>query len=264
MTRALVERMRQGYQTMKYPNGPPPKLSERFRGIPLIETSKCPTGCSECAKACPTDAIQISSVAKVDLGRCLFCTECLDACPQGAIRYSEDYRLAASNRSDLIVEQGQELKLAKQLDNEMRRLFGRSLKLRQVSAGGCNACEADVNVLGTIGWDISRFGIQVVASPRHADGMLITGCVTENMKLAVEKTYAAIPAPKIVIAVGACAISGGPFLNSSHQLCGAESVVKVDLFIPGCPPHPLTILDGLLRLLGKIDSDKTHQEELNI
>ena len=252
MTRAIIERLHQGFHTMKYPDGPPPKLSDRFRGVPQIDTKKCPTGCSECAKACPTNAIEIGSVAKVDLGKCLFCTECLDSCPEGAIEYSADHSLATSKRSDLVLIDGQQLKLAKQLKQEMLKLFGRSLKLRQVSAGGCNGCEADINVLSTIGWDIGRFGIQVVASPRHADGMLITGCVTENMKLAVEKTYAAIPDPKIVIAVGACAISGGPFLNSPSQLCGAESIVPVDLCIPGCPPHPLTILDGLLRLLGKI------------
>jgi Ni,Fe-hydrogenase III small subunit len=130
-------------------------------------------------------------------------------------------------------------------------LLGRSLKLRQVSAGGCNACEADTNVLGTVGWDLGRFGIQFVASPRHADGLLVTGPVPENMRLALKKTYEAVPAPKIVIAVGACAISGGPYASCPEAGRGAADVVPVDLFIPGCPPHPLTILDGLLELLGR-------------
>jgi Ni,Fe-hydrogenase III small subunit len=145
----------------------------------------------------------------------------------------------------------------------LRRLFHRSLKLRVVSAAGCNACEADVNVLGTLVFDLGRFGIQYVASPRHADGLLITGAVSENMKLALKKTYDAVPPPKIVIAVGACAISGGPYVNHPEIHNGADGIVPVDLYIPGCPPHPYTILDGLLRLLGRIDEAQSTERVRN-
>ncbi len=177
----------------------------------------------------------------------------MDVCPSQAIRFTEEFRLAVRKKEDLILgEREMVLKLAKQLDRKMKSLFGRSLRLRQVSAGGCNACEADTNVLGTIGWDLGRFGIQFVASPRHADGLLITGPVTKNMELALKKTWDAIPDPKIAIAVGSCALSGGPFIGHKEQNNGADSILPIDLYIPGCPPHPFTILDGLLRLLGKI------------
>ena len=238
---------------MSYPDGPPPALPPHFRGAPTLDPTRCPDGCRACADACPTDAIVLrDGKVALDLGRCIFCPECEAACPEGAIAFTDDYRLAASTRADLEVASGEERRLAHALDAELRRLLGRSLRLRVVSAGDCNGCAADVNVLGTIGWDIGRFGIQYVASPRHADGMIVMGPVTQNMRLAVQKTYDAIPEPKIVIAVGACAISGGIYAGHPEQSDGVAGLLPVDLFIPGCPPHPLTILDGLLRLLGRL------------
>jgi Ni,Fe-hydrogenase III small subunit/ferredoxin len=251
MLKILLERYRQGHRTIDWPHGPPPALSERFRGAPVIDATLCPTGCSACAAACPTACITLGPEPRIDLGRCLFCTDCVSACQRGAIGHSADFSLAVRKRSDLVTA-GAVQEKARALDAEARRLFGHSLKLRQVSAGGCNACEADTNVLGTVGWDLGRFGIQFVASPRHADGLLVTGPVSANMEVALLKTWEAIPPPKVVIAVGACAISGGPFRGHPEVRDGAEGLLPVDLFIPGCPPHPLTILDGLLRLLGRL------------
>jgi Ni,Fe-hydrogenase III small subunit/ferredoxin len=250
MIRTILARIHQKHRTIAYP-AKTPVLPDRFRGLPVVDHSKC-GDCDACVKSCPTSALtKAQGKIQIDLGRCLFCDECVRACPHGSIRFTQDHRLAVRSRDDLLFS-GDPLKLAQALDEKSKSLFGRSLRLRQVSAGGCNACEADVNVLGTVVFDLGQFGIQFVASPRHADGLLITGPVTENMREALKKTYDAVPAPKLAIAVGACAISGGPYIDPPEVHNGAASVVPVDLFIPGCPPHPVTILDGLLRLLDKL------------
>jgi Ni,Fe-hydrogenase III small subunit/formate hydrogenlyase subunit 6/NADH:ubiquinone oxidoreductase subunit I len=251
MLQVSLARLKQGHRTIPYPDREP-ILPERFRGFPVIDASKCPVGCRDCADACPTDAIAIDQAGvRLDLGRCLFCSDCQEACPEEAIRHTTEYRMATRDRDELILH-GQAPKLAEALDDRSRRLFGRSLKLRQVSAAGCNACEQDLNVLNTVVFDLARFGIQFVASPRHADGIVVTGAVSENMRSALLETYAAVPPPKLVIAVGACAISGGPYIDHPEVHNGCGSLVPIDLYVPGCPPHPMTILDGLLRLLGRL------------
>lgn len=252
MLQILKTRLNQGHRTTKFPLELP-TLPERFRGRPELDASKCRDGCRACVDACPTQAIAADGGLRLDLGRCLFCTACVDACPEGAIRYTRDHRMATSRRDDLVLGAG-ELKLAQRMADELHRVLGRALRLREVCAGSCNACDLDTNVLNTVGWDLSRFGIQFVASPRHADGVLVTGAISRNMLYALRETVEAVPKPRIVIAVGACAISGGPFRGSPAVLDGVEGVLPVDLYIPGCPPHPLTILDGLLRLVGRIHS----------
>ncbi|PKL45943.1 MAG: hydrogenase [Candidatus Riflebacteria bacterium HGW-Riflebacteria-2] len=252
MLHILRARLHQQYRTYPFPEKKP-VLSQRYTGRPLIKGDGCVTDCSACAQVCPVGAISRSSAGKpvIDLGRCIFCHACEAACPAGLISFSSEFALATSNKEDLIVN-SDKFNIASALPEEYKRLFGRSMKLRQVSAGGCNACEADCNVLNTPAFDLARFGIQFVASPRHADGLLITGPVTQNMKLALVKTYEALPSPKIVIATGACAISGGLFRDNPEVNNGVGDIVPVDLYIPGCPPNPWTILDGMLRLMGRI------------
>lgn len=254
----LVHRLKRGCETMAYPDGPALALPDRHGGSLRVEADRCQEGCRACQDVCPTKAIEPRGPHGIalDLGRCLFCAECVAACPEKLISHTGDHRMAVRKREDLIIgAPGQEeLRLAGELDAKLKRLFGRSLRLRQVCAGGNGAEEADLNVLGTIGWDLGRFGIQFVASPRHADGLVVTGPVSVGMELALRKTYEALPEPKIVIAVGAEAISGGVFAGQPEVRSGVSAVLPVDLFIPGWPPHPVTILDGLLRLLGRIET----------
>jgi len=221
MFKIIKTRFKQGYRTLPFPKGRPPVLPPRYRGRPLAG----PGG-------------------SLDLGSLTFI-------PDDGLQYTGDYRMAVTRREDLMLKTDEKV-LASALRKELLRIFGRALKLRHVSAGGCNACESDLNVLNTPVFDLSRFGIQYVASPRHADGIIVTGPVPRNMREPLLKTYEAVPQPKLVIAVGSCAISGGIFADSREVSRGLGTLVPVDLFIPGCPPHPLTILDGLLRLLGRI------------
>jgi Ni,Fe-hydrogenase III small subunit len=201
----------------------------------------------------PSELLQIDPEGRagLDVGSCLFSPEEAAACPQGAIQFTADHAMASRSRAGLRTERG-EIELAGALDQRMRQLFGRSLRLRSVAAGSCNGCEAELVALGNVVFDMARFGIQFVASPRHADGLVITGAVSTNMRDALFRTYEATPEPKLVIAVGACAISGGPFRGSVEVGDGVPSDIPVDLWVPGCPPHPLTVLDGLLRLLGRM------------
>ncbi len=232
-------------------------LPHRFRGRPVIAQPQADV---------TTDGGTIVSEALshrrrpnlpiIDLGRSVFAPEETQQFEREAASFTQDYRMATSSRSALLTSDG-EIELAHALDRKMRGLLGRSLRFRLVAAGSCGGCEAELAALSNVVFDIGRFGIQFVASPRHADGIVIAGAISVNMREALEKTYEAVPDPRIVVAVGACAISGGVFAESEAVLGGVPPSIPVDLWIPGCPPHPLTVLDGLLRLLGRLEDSST-------
>ena len=244
-------RIRHGRQAI--PDIRKAEVLETFRGFPVIDESKSWNGGEGCKDVCPTGAIEINPL-RIDLGKCIFCGEC-EKISDGAIKFSNQYRLGSSKRESLVIASSKTFeefdKAAIEAKKEIHKLFGRSLKLRQVSAGGCNGCELELNAASNVNFDMGRFGIDFVASPRHADGVVITGPISSNMAPALRDAFDSISEPKIVIAVGACAISGGLFADSNQINRKFFDDVPVDLFIPGCPPHPLTFIHALLDYLEK-------------
>ena len=247
LPKALAVRLAEGQPVI--PNVMAASTPARFRGKLKIDPTRCPEGCAVCVEVCPTHAISASPLT-IDLGSCVFCPLCVEACPEGAITYTNDYRMAATSRRGLRLGEVTDV-TPEACSEEIHRIFGRSLKLRSVSAGGCSGCELELNALSNVNFDLGRFGIEFVASPRHADGIVLSGTTTRNMEHALAATYEAVPAPKLVILFGACAISAGIFQGSNQLAREYLEKLKIDLYIPGCPPHPLTFIYGLLTYLSK-------------
>jgi len=222
-----------------------------FRGRPVISLEKVDE--TELIALCPTNAITNQPI-QIDLGKCTFCGECAMRFPE-KISFTKEYKIASNERERLIVTEGEDKPIEVNPDTvrkEIHRVFGKSLKLRQVSAGGDNSCEMELNAANNVQFDISRYGIDFVASPRHADGIVITGPITKNMAEAVQICYDAIPEPKIIVLVGTDAISGGLFADSPAVDRSFLNNHHVDLYIPGNPAHPLSIVNGLLDLTRKL------------
>lgn len=246
MLDTLKLRIYQGQQFIKDIQNAP--MREQFRGFPIINANE--TDISNIN--CPTGAISANPLS-IDMGKCTFCGKCSKNCE--AIKFSNYYKLASTNREKLIITQGMTAedyhKTAVEVRKEIKRIFGKSLKFRQVSAGGCNGCEMELNACSNVNFDMGRFGIDFVASPRHADGIVITGPITENMAYALEDCYKSTPDPKIVVLCGACAISGGVFQNSAKLNREFLDKYPIDLYIPGCPVHPLTFINAILDFICK-------------
>jgi len=274
MFKILQKTFSVGSATADYPSISP-RLAEQFRGCPEFDFEAW-SDARPAAEACPTGAIVANDSdglrkVTVDYGRCIFCGECEVASDDGAVRITRKFELAASDRRDLVLTAEYALHAdgthsalqsstsgrsaegpGKRTAEAIQSLLGRSLAIRQVDAGSCNGCEQEIVALNNPVHDIERFGIHFVASPRHADMLLVTGPVTRNMELALRKTWAATPDPKVVVAVGACGISGGIFGVNYASLGGVDAVIPVDVYIPGCPPRPEALLHGILLALGKM------------
>ncbi len=238
-----------GYQFVRDLRKQP--VSDLFRGRPVISSNISEQEAGMVADFCPSRAIERRS-GSIDLGKCVFCRECEFVLPE-KINFTNDYRIAVNSREGLIIRPGEDKPVRLDEDiirKEIRRLFRRSLKLRQVSAGGDNSSEMELAATGNVNFDFGRYGIEFVASPRHADGIVITGPVTENMEEALNICYEAVPLPRIIILAGTDAISGGMFAGSPAIKRRFIEQHHIDLYIPGNPVHPLTFINGVMDLLG--------------
>jgi Ni,Fe-hydrogenase III small subunit/Pyruvate/2-oxoacid:ferredoxin oxidoreductase delta subunit len=246
MRQSLQVRKSQGTQYIADLRGAQPA---GFRGKPVIGATECVSSCRSCTLVCPSQAVSLNPV-QIDLGRCVMCGDCVPVCQSAKLSFTNDVKLCATSRGALTVSTAHPDIDPIKVSVELHKRFGRSLKLRSVSAGGCNACEMEINALGNVNFDLGRYGIDIVASPRHADALVLSGPITRNMAQALQICWDAIPEPKFVIAVGACAISRGVFADSDALDRQFLENIKPALYVPGCPAHPLTFISGIMDLLG--------------
>ncbi|WP_088228337.1 NADH-quinone oxidoreductase subunit NuoB [Desulfosporosinus sp. FKB] len=271
--------------TQDYPNRSLTPAS--FLGQTEIDTAKC-NFCGDCASHCPSHAIGLDKSARsigIDYAKCIFCILCEEICPVGAVQTTNKFELAVRDKvtlnshalctnalsdtplsnknNDESINKTAIIKednlantsyetICSDLQVTIKRIFGRSLQIREVDAGSCNGCDYEINALNNPFNDLERLGISFVASPRHADMLLVTGTGTRNMQQALVKTYEATPDPKLVVAVGACACSGGIFRDTYATNNGIDSLVPVDVYIPGCPPRPQAIIYGILKAIDRV------------
>ena len=283
MFKIVQKLIESGIVTTSYPDKPA-QISERFRGRPSFDFAKWQDA-RPSADGCPTGAISFhddgnSRKVTVDYGLCVYCGLCAEVSIDKAVQITTEFELATADRRNLIFTAEYTLNadgthrrleavhcgsedpgagvetIGQKARENIRKVLGRSLAIREVDAGSCNGCELEIVALNNPIYDIERFGIHFVASPRHADMLLVTGPVTRNMELALLKTYRAMPGPKVVVAVGACGISGGIFGKNYASLGGVDQVLPVDVYIPGCPPRPQALIYGILLAIGRLAEKK--------
>ena len=228
------------------------ELPDTFRGRPVISGGMSEEESAELEAMCPSGAI-VASPFTIRLDRCIFCNECAKRFPR-AIRFTSDYRLATNDLDRLSVREGSPQRITldeHRVRGEIRRHFGRSLRLREVSAGGDNSTEMELNATMNVNFDFARYGVEFTASPRHADGIVITGPITENMAVPLELAYNAVASPKLLILAGTDAVSGGVFAGTPALDRSFLGRFTPDLYVPGNPVHPLTFIHGIMSLLGR-------------
>ena len=249
--------IRKGLATTSWPEKEGSDGQQGLLGFPRYRPEACLNGCRTCADACLPGAIQMSDnrsgseYLSIDYGKCIVCQLCTEACPTGAMEKSSDWAFGVRKRGDLVWDEALGSASAKHLKNKIKSVFGRSLHIRHVDAGSCNGCESELQALNNPFYNLHRLGIFFTPSPRFADLLLVTGPVTYAMRDALLETYHAMPDPRWVMAVGTCAVSGGAVGGGYACEHGADSVLSVDIYLPGCPPNPAAIIQALLMLLNR-------------
>ena len=249
MLSLLRRRLRAPIATSSWPAAAPETIG---RQQPVFDASRCDLN-GACRDACPVAAITVGASFALDRARCIACSRCIDACPTHALAAALTFPGPASSRAALL-EPPTLADAGRTLSARARTVLGRSLHVRHLDAGSCNGCDWEINAIGNAVHDVQRFGIDFVASPRHADVLLVTGTVTRNLAIAARRTYDAMSEPRLVIAVGACATSGSPFEPGYASGNGAADAFPVDIFVPGCPPRPEAIIQGLLAAVGRMNA----------
>ncbi len=253
----IIQRiLKTGRITGKYPMNPP----ARFHGELRLDQDKCVL-CQKCSALCPTGALKILTNADtplfVDPHRCFYCGICSEACPSKALVRTplpaQPVRQKKGDDNQDNSTKTNNLSLEEKISVKIRKIFGKSLHIRHVNAGSCNACDFEMAALLNPYYDLQRLGIDFVASPRHADILMVTGGITRHLAEAVGMTYDAAPTPKMVIAVGSCACSGGPEACGYAENTGVDRMLPVSVYIPGCPPRPQALLEGILLALTQYD-----------